>query len=202
MPRAQLPKLAAQPKVVPFKLTPSHKRNIARTIPGAKDLAPEVTKLIEWNVSNYRAVEQGSKSCTVANTRLVLHQLEKGRRGRQAALDLLSNDRAAVDDETLDKLQPLAEAVRNHEPGAEEALMKAARRRDAELKEHPRVLPRSEPLRFFCGVLRKIFFEVASAHLNQPIKSKKSGARAAVSLKPCSKPLASNAIISGPIATD
>src|SRR5262249_51170067 len=153
MPRAHLPKLTARPKVVPFKLTRSDKQNIARTIPGAKDLSPEVTQLVEENVTAYRAAERGSNSCTVANTRLVLRQLEKRGRGRQDALDLLSNDRAAVDDETLDRLQPLAKAARNKEPRAEEALLKAARQRDAELKEHARVMPRSEPLRFFCGVL-------------------------------------------------
>jgi hypothetical protein len=167
MPRARLPKLTARPKVVPFKLTRSDEENIAGTIPGAKDLSPQVKQLIEENVTAYRAAEQGSSSCTVANTRFVLRQLEKKGRGRQDALDLLSNDRAAVDYETLDRLQFLAKATRNKEAGAEEALLKAARQRDAELKQHPRVTPRSEPLRFFCGVLRKIF-KVASAHLDKP----------------------------------
>jgi hypothetical protein len=97
-----------------------------------------------------------------------LGQLRKEGRGRQEALDLLANDRAAVDYTTLNKIQHLAKAVQAGEPGADDKLLAAAREREAELRQHPRVLPASEPLRIFCGVLREIF-KVAVGYLKHPI---------------------------------
>jgi hypothetical protein len=93
-----------------------------------------------------------------------LGQLRKEGRGRQEALDLLANDRAAVDYTTLNNIQHLAKAVQAGEPGADENLAAAARKREVELRQHRRVLPASEPLRFFCGVLRETFKVVAETH--------------------------------------
>jgi hypothetical protein len=168
MPRAYLPKLAARPKVVPFKLTESNKQTIARTIPGAQDLSPKVAEMIESAVACYRATKAGLGSCTIANMRFALRQLEKKGRGRQEALRLLADDRAAVDYTILDAIQNPAKAVLAKEPGAEENLLAIARNQAAKFQQHPRVVPANEPLRFFCGVLREIF-KVATAHLNQPI---------------------------------
>ena len=42
-------------------------------------------------------------------------------------------------------------------PEATKLLSRVARARAAELRNHERVLPRTESLRFFCGVLREIF---------------------------------------------
>jgi hypothetical protein len=132
-----------------------------------------VIKLVEQSVTCYRATLAGSPSCTVGNTRQALRQLEKKGRARQEALELLGSDRAAVDYTTLGAIQNLANAARNGEAGAKEILLKAARKRDAELQEHPRVVTEAEPLRFFCGVLREIY-RIASAHLEQPVTSEEA----------------------------
>jgi hypothetical protein len=173
MPRPYLPNLVQSPKTIPFKLARGDKRNIARTI-GVKSLSRNVVELIECNVVFYRATNAGSPSCTVANTGFALHQLEKKGRARQEALYLLSNDRAAVDYTTLNAIQSLAKAVLTEKPGAEDNLLQVARNRAAELRQHPRVVHTSEPLRFFCGVLREIFKVMTADHLKQTIPSEKA----------------------------
>jgi FAD/FMN-containing dehydrogenase len=170
MPRTSLPRLTRKPKIVPFKLGNGDKQNIARTI-GADELSPEITGSIEWNVSCLRATQAGSKDCTIANVRFALRQLEKKGRARRNALELLSHDRAAVDDATLDAIQPLAKAVLAEKTGTGqtlEALLKAARQREAELSQHPRIAPASEPFRYFCGTLRVIFLGYSTVQLNKP----------------------------------
>ena len=77
----------------------------------------------------------------------------------------IADDRAGVDYTTLGILQPLAKAVLAREPHAEEALARAASARAEELRKHKRVNPSSEPLRFFCGVLRLIFNQAAAPAL-------------------------------------
>jgi hypothetical protein len=136
---------------------------------GADELSPEIAELIEWNVVCLRATQAGSKDCTVANTRFTLQQLKKKGRPRRDALELLSHDRAAVDDATLDAIQPLAKAVLADKTDEQklEALLKAAQQREAELSQHPRIAPASEPFRFFCGVLRVIFLKYSTVHLNE-----------------------------------
>jgi hypothetical protein len=59
-------------------------------------------------------------------------------------------------------LQSLAQAVLDGKSGAEEAIANAARARAEELQEHPRVLTAVEQLRYFCGILRLVFNEVAA----------------------------------------
>lgn len=172
MPRAYLPRLVERPKPIPFKLRRGEKRSIARTI-GANQLPPDVSELIEWNVTCYRATKEGSTSCTVANTRFTLRQLQAKGRSRREALELLANDRGAVDYTTLNEVQNLAKAVLANEPGAEEVLLSVAHGREAELRQHPRIVTANEPMLFFCGVLRLIF-AVAAIHLKQPIASQKA----------------------------
>jgi hypothetical protein len=170
MPRSHLPRLAKEPKAVPFKLGDDDKKKIAPTL-GAENLSAQITELIEWNVTSLRATQAGSKDCTVANTRFVLQQLEKQGRARRDALEVLGHGRAAVDDTTLEAIQPLAKAVladKRRTDQTLEALLNAARQRDAELGQHPRVVPTSEPFRFFCGVLRRIFFTYSTVHQNEP----------------------------------
>jgi hypothetical protein len=43
-----------------------------------------------------------------------------------------------------------------------ESLAQAGHARAEELREHPRVLTKIEPLRYFCGILRLIFNKVAT----------------------------------------
>jgi hypothetical protein len=165
--------LSRQPKTVPFKLGDGDKQNIARTI-GTDELSPDITEMIEWNVACLRATGAGSKDCTLANTRFALQQLEKKGRARRNAIELLSHDRAAVDDATLDAIQPLAKAVLADKTGtgqALEVLLRAARQREAELSQYPRIAPASEPFRTFCGVLRVIFLRYSTVHLNEPAET-------------------------------
>jgi hypothetical protein len=163
MPRAYLPKLAPTLKVQHFTLTPAQRQSIAATIP-LKDLPPHIIELIEHAVGCFLATQAGSKTCTVANVLFVLAQLDKKGRACRDALIFLADDRAAVDYTTHDALQNLAKAALAKEPGADEKLLAAARRRAAELRQHPRIVPATEPLRFFCGILREIF-NVAAADL-------------------------------------
>jgi hypothetical protein len=173
MPRAYLPGLTRNPEIVSFKLRDDHKQNIARTL-GADELSAEITELIEWIVACLRATQAGWKTCTVANTLFALQQLKKKGRARRAALELLSHDRAAVDDATLDAIQPLAKAVLADNTGTGqtlEALLKVARQREAELSQHSRIAPAFEPFRHFCGFLRMIFLKYSTVHLNEPAET-------------------------------
>jgi hypothetical protein len=162
--------LTGKPKIVPFKLEDDDKPKIARTI-GAEELSPEITEVIETCVAILRATQAGSKDCTVANTRFALQQLKKKGRPRRNAIELLSHDRAALDDATLAAIHPLAKAVLADKTGTGqtlEALLKAASQREAELSQHPRIAPAREPFRHFCGVLRVIFLRYSTVHLNEP----------------------------------
>jgi hypothetical protein len=156
MPRAYLPKLAPTLRAQHFTLTPAQRQSIAATIP-SKDLPQNIIELIEYATGCYLATQAGSKTCTIANALFVLAQLEKKGSVRRDALILLADDRGAVDYTTHAALQNLAKAALAKEPGADEKLLAAARRRAAELRQHARIVPETEPLRFFCGILREIF---------------------------------------------
>src|SRR5262245_6862651 len=168
MPRPYLPCFVSGQKVADaFQLDVAAKRDIARTL-GLEKLPRGTVDSINRAVNCYRATASGSKSTTVANTLLALRQLEKRGRAREESLALLVNDRAAVDYTTLNLLQPLAKAVLDGQPDANDALAQAARNRAGELADHPRVATSTEPMRFFCGVLRTIFNR-SSAHLKGQI---------------------------------
>lgn len=171
MPRAYVPRLIPRPKAGSFKLDPASERAIARTF-GLERLPTETVEQVEAAVAAYRATEAGSQSTTVANTLLLLRQLEKQGPRRREALELLANDRAGVDDATHDALQNLAKAVLVVEPTADVELMEAARRRILELEQHPRIVTALESLRYFCGVLRLIFLECTNAHANGTAESR------------------------------
>jgi len=168
MPRPELPRLIPHPKVVhSFRLDAAAEHSIAGIL-GLKKLPGGSVESINSAVNRYWATASGSSSTTVANTVLALQQLEKGRRAEQDAVALFADDRAAVDYTTHSLLQPLARAVQEKQPGSHEALVRAARNRAVELAEHPRVMTATEPLRFFCGVLRTIFNR-STAHLRRKI---------------------------------
>ena len=160
MPRPSLPRLVPHPKVVDsFHLDASAKREIANIV-GLKELSESTVESIDRAVNCYRAPIRGSEDTTVANTLYALRQLEKRGRAREDALNLFADDRATVDYTTHNIMQPRAKAVLDGRPGSNDALAQAARDRIAELADHPRVATSTEPLRFFCGVLREIFRHV------------------------------------------
>jgi len=168
--------LISPPKVADsFYLDAAAKKSIAKTL-GLKKMPKRTVESIDWAVNCYRATECGSTSTTVANVLLALRQIEKPGRAREDALALLANDRAAVDDTTLDLLQPLAKAVQDGRPGSNEALVQLARNRAPELTLHPRVATSVEPLRLFCGVLRLIF-NWSTAHLVGKISTEEAWRR-------------------------
>lgn len=170
MPRAELPKLIPSPKSKPFSLDTGAKKDIAKTL-GFADLSAEVEGVIIAVIECYKATEKGSKSTTVANINLALCRLiEKKGRARHEAIMLLADDHSGVDYVTHSALQPLAKAALAGEAGAEEALLQAARDRYETFKNHARVETDIEPLRLFCGYLRKIFDYAASPAVRPDIK--------------------------------
>jgi hypothetical protein len=168
MPRPHLPRLIPRPKVaVSFYLDAVAKKSIAKTL-GLKKMPKRTVEAIPWAVNCYRATASGSRNTTIANVLVALRHIEKRGRPREDSLALLANDRAAVDYTTLNLLQPLAKAVQEGRSGSNEALVQAAQNRAAELTNYPRVMTATEPLRFFCGVLRTIFNR-STAHLQGKI---------------------------------
>jgi hypothetical protein len=91
-----------------------------------------------------------------------LAELSRYGRSYDAAVSRFASDRSGVDYTTLSRLQPLARTVLAGDQQAREALAEAAQARAIELRNHPRVAPETEALRFFCGMLRVIFDAAAS----------------------------------------
>jgi hypothetical protein len=157
MPRPNPPPPVTRPAVHAFRLADSDKRDLARIL--ARDsLPPETAEAIAAAISAYKATETGAADTTIGNTVAALIELTRpDGRGYKRGVRRMSDDSSGVDDMTLAALQPLAKAVLAGKSGATESLSRAARARAAELQNHERVLPRTESLRFFCGVLRAIF---------------------------------------------
>jgi hypothetical protein len=176
MPRPNLPRLVAPPKVSSsFRLDAGAKRAISAAL-GLKSLPKTTGESICWAVNCYRATMCGSETTTVANTLLALSNLEKPGRSREEAIELLAHNRAGVDYTTHNALQALAKAALQKAPGTYDALTEAARRRAAELADHPRIATSTEPMRFFCGVLREIF-NSSAVHLKNKITPEEAGHR-------------------------
>src|SRR5262249_15558830 len=168
MPRPYLPHLIALPKVAnSFHLDAAAEKQISKAL-GLKKLTKRTVVWIEQAVNCYCATSSGYKSATVASTLLALRQLEKPGRNRDDALELFANDRAAVDYTTLNLIQPLAKAVLDGRPNANNALKQAAGNRAVELTVHPRISTSNEPMRQFSGILRLIF-NASSRHLQRTI---------------------------------
>jgi hypothetical protein len=157
MPRSNPPPPVTRPTVQAFHLGDSDKRDLARIL-ARQTLPSEAAEAIAAAISAYKAAETGAADTTIGNTIAALIELtHPAGRGYTRAVRRMSDDSSGVDDKTLTMLQPLAKAVLAGELEAAELLSCAARTRAAELQNHERVLPRTESLRFFCGVLREIF---------------------------------------------
>jgi hypothetical protein len=158
-----------------FHLDAQAKKCIAETI-DLKKLHKRTVESIDLCVNCYRATISGSASTTVANTLLALRQLEKPGRPRQESLALFADDRAAVDYTTHNAIQPLAKAVLDGRPGANDVLSHALLKREEELAVHPRVATSMEPMRLFCGFLR-VIFNGSTAHLKGQITEEEAWRR-------------------------
>jgi hypothetical protein len=150
----------------PFSIGVAEKKELARAL-GLERLPSKVEHTIAEAIAAYRATAAGSTDTTVANTLAALGEIEKKGRRYKTAVDRLADDRSGVDYTTHDALQPLARAVLANCPGAHEVLARAARARAEALRQHKRVDPPTESLRFFCGVLRLIFNDAASPNLRR-----------------------------------
>jgi hypothetical protein len=157
MPRPNPPPPIRRPAIHAFHLSDSDKRDLARIL-ARESLPLEAAEAISAAISAYKATEAGAADTTIGNTVAALIELTRpAGRGYKRAVRRVSDDSSGVDDTTLATLQPIAKAVLAGKPGATKLLSRAARARAAELQNHERVLPRTESLRFFCGVLREIF---------------------------------------------
>jgi hypothetical protein len=161
MTRPYPPPPLAIPAIEPFELDPTAQRLIARSL-GLARLSPETASAVAHAVACYNATETGSRDTTKANTLAALDELARPGRSYEAAVSRFASDRSGVDYTTLGRLQPLAQSVLEGDERARAALAEAARTRTSELRDHPRVAPETEALRFFCGVLRLIFDAAAS----------------------------------------
>jgi hypothetical protein len=164
MPRAYSPPLVATPTLRPFTLDSADKLRLAHSL-GLNDLPSDVVESIAHTISCCKATHEGSKDTTVANTIAALRELFSRGRLNEKAVRRIADDRCGVDYTTHLALQPLAKAVLAKKSHAVEALAVAVQRRIGELEKHPRVLPSTESLRFFCGVLRVIFNHAAASSL-------------------------------------
>ena len=161
MPRPNPPASLFPPNIPPFVLGDREARDIARVL-GLDRLSPEIAGSIAEAIAIYKVTETGAVETTVGNTVAALNELNKKGRRYEQAVARIADERSGIDYTTWEVLQPLAQAVRKNMPGAREALAQAACQRAEELRKHKRVDPKTEALRFFCGVIR-LLFNVASA---------------------------------------
>jgi hypothetical protein len=161
MPRPYPPPPVTDPPVRPFSLGDAEERDLARVL-GLERLSPEVSCMIAGAIAAYIATETGAADTTIANTLAALAELTRpDGRGYRKFVERIADDRSGVDYTTHGVLQQLAKAELAGKPGASEALVRAACERAAVLREHKRVSPPTESMRFFCGVLREIFRRAA-----------------------------------------
>jgi hypothetical protein len=189
----------AFPIVQPFSLDDRAKRDLGGAL-GLTALPDEISGAIEAAISTYKATEAGSRDTTVKNTLVALDELKKTGRTYEKAVARLADDRSGVDYTTHSALQDLAKAEMRREPGAREALNKAATEQAARLRDHERVNTKTESLRFFCGVLRLIFNHAAADSVRQtPEKAwhYAGDLRWRSSQQPTSRPRISSLILSG-----
>lgn len=161
MTRPYPPPLAPVPTVAPFTLDSTDQRRIARTL-GLVSLPQDIASAISHAIACYKATQGGNRDTTKGNTLAALAELSRRGRSYDTAVSRFASDRSGVDYTTLNRLQPLAQAVLAGDPKARETLAEAARARAAELRNHPRIAPETEGLRYFCGILRAIFDKAAS----------------------------------------
>lgn len=135
MPRPNPPPPARIPTVVPFSLDVHQQRDLAKPL-GLKRLSPLVSDAIAAAIANYKATEAGSRDTTIGNILAALAELGRKGRAYQKAVARLADDRSAVDDVTLKKVQSLARAVLAGGSGVRAALTQVAHARANELRAH------------------------------------------------------------------
>ena len=161
MPRSYPPPLQSTPQVKAFELSQIDRQRLARPL-DQQTLSPQVTAAISHAIAVYKATRHGAHDTTKGTTLAALAQVTKPGREYEKAVSRLADDRSGVDYSTLEVVKPLAMAVLAGDVGAKQALAEAAAIRAAALREIPRVAPRAEALRFFCGVLKLIFDNAAA----------------------------------------
>jgi len=166
MPRSYPPPLQSTPQVEAFELSQIDRRRLARTLE-QQTLSTQVTPAISHAITAYKATRHGARETTKGTTLAALAQVTKPGREYEKAVSQLADDRSGVDYTTLEIVKPLAMAVLAGNAGAKQVLAEAAAIRVAALREIPRVAPRAEALRLFCGVLRLIFDDAAATTLDR-----------------------------------
>jgi hypothetical protein len=170
MPRPYPPPPVPKPTLKPFVMDLNAQRHLGQTL-GLTHLPQEWISKINHSIACYRAIQSGNRDTTIANIRAALAELYRPGRSYEAAVSRLASDDSGVDDITLDRLQPLAQAVLAGDSEARKALARAAEERDAELRDHPRIVSETEPFRFFCGKLRPIFIDAASPSVDHTLQN-------------------------------
>jgi hypothetical protein len=170
MPGPYPPTPVPLPTVKPFAMDSAGQQPLARAL-GLTHLPQELIRRINHSIACYKAVESGNRDTTIQNTRAALAELNRPGRFYEAAVSRFTSDNSGVDYTTLDRLQPLAQAVLAGDPEARKALEAAAKERDAELRNHPRIESDHEPLVFFCGKLRLIFIDAASPSIDRTLRN-------------------------------
>jgi hypothetical protein len=153
--------LLSAPNVEPYNFDASDQRRVARTL-GFTELSSYLAGAIAHAIACFKATHGGSRDTTTGTTLAALEELSRPGRSYDAAVERFADDRYGVDYTTHGRLQPLARAVMAGDWQAREVLETTARERAVELRNHPRIAPDTEALRFFCGVLRVIFNAAAS----------------------------------------
>lgn len=171
MPRSYPPPPLVPPVVEPFELDADARKTLARAL-GLDVLAPDLADGIAHAIACYAATIDGSPDTTIGSSIAALEEVLAHGRNHHRAVERLTHDNSGVDSETLKRLMPLARAAVDGDGGAREALDQACRERLAQLREHPRVSPRTESLRLFCFFLNGIW-----GHCATPTKRHDKGAR-------------------------
>ena len=166
MPRPYPPPSVPKPTVEPFTIDSTDERRLARAL-GLTDLPREWFPEINHSIACYKTIQSGNRDTTIKNIRAALVELYRPGRAYKDAVSRFASNHSGVDYTTLDRLQPLARTTLAGDPEAPKALAAAAKERDAELRDHPRVNSATESLRFFCGVLRLIFDAAASPSMER-----------------------------------
>jgi hypothetical protein len=161
MTRPYPPPLLGAPNVEPFDFDASDQRRVARTL-GFTELSSDLAGAIAHAVACLKATRNGSRDTTTGTTLAALEKLSRSGRTYDIAIERFADDRYGIDYTTHGRLQSLARDVMTGDRQAREALETVARERAVELRNHPRIAPDTEALRFFCGVLRVIFDAAAS----------------------------------------
>jgi len=118
---------------VPFTLWARENGGLTNTL-DLEGVPSEVSRAIAEAIACYTATKFGFADTTVGNTLVELAEINKktGRAYRRSAFRL-ADDRSGVDYTMHGLLQPLAKAVIEDKPGAEEALTRAACTRAEEI---------------------------------------------------------------------